>query len=610
MSTKSPENLTSRFPTYFSKVDPYNTSQSFLMKGSKNVLITNLEKVSSRQGIALQSLAGTSGSTVPGSVEWENSTGGSIPMRSLSTEARLEVYLLGSWETLMDTLGTAVNLIFDPYWDSTEKIDRMLWCDGTADAKDWSGAWARLSNITANTITCLGTQTFGQQRFLLNNTRAFRIKDDNGTWHRAAYTGGEATTTLTGVDTDLTSFPFSGGNLIVQEVITRTSLISSTFLIDFIKVVDNQVWVGSRTSNSLYVSKNTDITSYTFSTPRARGEGALLVLDGPGRGVGVLRGDVIPFSGQGFIYKSVFEQITVGTTLAETIKIDRLKTTGLQGAIHHNLIEAIGNGLAWVGNDNVLYELVDATLAYNPDLRPISDNVKPDFDAADFDGGHLKFYKTRLHLSAPNSSVSFIYEYRMTDSGGKEWFWQPPQTFPVKRWAVIDNVLCGHSAQASETYTMFTGYRDLDGPINAVIELGRWNGGMRKALKNATEMFNEGSASANCKIDVTYKFDLDGGDQQNVAKKIWPLKQPDTLYLTVQDPSLGNFSLGDISLSGDVSADGDVIPRFRLNHEINVTEFFDYGVRFETNDVDQRWEIMAHGSDAALSTNQPTAIGV
>lgn len=594
--------ITKQFITYNTKSDPSNSDQRYLVAKSQNVLINDSEKITSRQGFSLQSIAGTTGNGIEGSIEWSDSTGDELPMRA--HDAVLEFYINGNWETLEDTL-TSIAFIFDTYWDDTEKKDRLLWCDGSPNLYDWSGATAKLSSITATTVTLQGSDTFGQKRFLTTNTRAIRIKDDNGTWHRTVYTGGEGTTTLTGLDTDLTAFPFTGNNLIVQEVITRTTIIDVAYFIDFLKVIDNQVWLGSRTQNPIYFSKNTSVTDYSYSSPRAVGEGGKLTLDGPGRGIGTLRGDVILFAGQDFIYKSVFNQITVGTTLAETVKVERLKTTSRQGALHQNLIENIGNGLIWIGADNVMHELIDATLSYNPNLQDVSDPVKPDFIAADFTGGHMKFDKTRIYISAPASATNFIYEYRLVNNV-REWFWQPPQTWPVNRWAVIGGLIHGHSSATDETYKLFDGYNDNDQAIHSIGLLARWNGGVRDLLKKADEMFNEGAISANTILSVSYGFDKDGGESETVTKLINGTSD-DNIYSVFQDPSLGNIPEGDVSLSGDV-IDDTTLPKFRIIHEINEQEFFDYGVMFETNDVDARWEILCHGSNSTLSPNKVTAI--
>lgn len=608
---KDLEPTNKQFLTYNTKDDPSNSDPRFLTYPSKNVLISNIEKVVSRPGFVLQSPVANGGSSIPSSTEWGNSTGDDFALEAHNaidgntTTGILKVLINGAWETLMDSL-ISIALIFDPYWDDTEKIDRLAWCDGTTNIYDWSGATANLGSITAATITLQGTDTFGQHRFILNGTRAIRIKDDNGIWHRTGYTGGESTTTLTGLTVDLTAFPFSGSNLIIQEVIIHPNIIDSVYTVDFLKVIENQLWLGSRTSNKIYFSKNTSVTDYSFSTPRAVGEGGQLTLDGPGRAIESLKGDVILFAGKSYIYKSVFNQITVGLSLAETVKVERLKTTSRQSALHQNLVTNIGNGLIWIGCDNVLYELTDATLAYNPELRPISDPVKPTFDATDFTGGHLKFDKTRVYISAPASTINYIYEYRLNIQLLKEWFWQPPQTMPVSRWAIIDDVIHGHSSAQNETYKLFYGTNDNGQAIHSIAKTARWNGGIRTSLKNVDEMFNEGAITPNTSITCTYQFDIDGGDISLITKTING-NYEDILFPMAQDPSLGNNPFGDVSLSGDVD-ESDSIRHFRCIDDINIEEFFDYSVQLETNDLDYRWEWMVHGSNSTLSTGKPTAI--
>jgi len=595
--------IVSQFISYATKPDPSNTDVRFLVAKSKNVLINDSEKIISRQGFTLQSIAGTTGNPILGSTEWSDSTGDNLPVRA--HDAVLEFYINGNWETLMDSL-TSVSLIFDAIWNDTEKIDELIWCDGSANDYIWSGATATLSSLTATTVTLQGSQTFGQHRFLTTGTRAIRIKDDAGVWHRTVYTGGESTTTLTGLATDLTGFNFSGGNLIVQEVITNTNVISATYLIDFLQVIDSQVWIGSRSNNVMYFSKNTSYSDFGFSTPRVPGEGGKLTLDGPGRGIGVLKGDTILFAGTDFVYKSVFNQLQVGSTLAETIKVVMIKTTSRQSAIHHNLICNIGNGLVWIGADNVMYELIDATLAYNPDLRMVSDPIKPDFIATDFTGGHMLFDKTRIYISAPKSALNYIYEFRLNDKAQREWFWQTPQTFPVQRWAIISGIIHGHSSATNETYKLFDGYNDNGFAIHSVALLARWNGGIRDLLKTADEMFTEGAISANTTLNISYLFDEDGGDNELITKQLVGTDDF-ILYTSTQDPSLGNIPDGDVSLSGDTVSTNSM-PKFRSILELTEIDFFDYGIMFETNDVDYRWEILATGSNAALSPNKVTAI--
>lgn len=686
MATKSPEQVIAQFLTYNTKADPANTDQRFLVAGSKNVLINDGEETLSRQGISLNGPAGTTGNPILGSTEWNNSSGVELDLRA--HDAVLEVTINGTIQTLMSGLAS-VELIFDEYWDNGQKIDQLIWSDGSPTVYTWSGAFGSIASLTSAYVMLSGSMTFGQLRFLTSDfAHSVIVRDDAGAYHTTTYelggvnsgTGisftaatktiadsangfitnnfhpGDTITvsgtvhnngtynvvtvlagaitvsqsltdesagssfTVTAIDSmyiamgsDFSAFSFTMNNVIMQAVDTHSNGVATGYDVDVVQVIDNQAWYLSRTSNVAYVSKNTSILDCTFSTPRAVGEGAQLTLDGPGRAVGVLKGDVILHAGTDFIYKSSFNQLTVGSTLAETLKVEQVKTTSRQAALHQNLLCNIGNGLAWIGADNQMYELDDATLSYNPSLNMVSDPVKPDFIAANFTGGHMKFDRTRIYISAPLSATNFIYEFRLigkTTSAGqatKEYFWQPPQTFPIQRWANIGGAISGHSSATDETYTLFSGYNDLGEAIHSIALLAKWDGGVRSLLKAGDEMFNEGGISANTVITASYQFEKDGGDTEIVTKMI-DGSDPDILYSSSQDPSLGNNPDGDISLSGDVISPTLALPHFRIIHDINPQEFFNYDVKLETNDVDAQWSWMAHGSNSTLSTGKPTGI--
>lgn len=76
-----------------------------------------------------------------------------------------------------------------------------------------------------------------------------------------------------------TTFTITAGNIVVQEVRNNLNQPASSNENHWIKVLNNQVFIGSKTSRILYISSNTSFTDYTNSTPRVTGEGAQLILD-------------------------------------------------------------------------------------------------------------------------------------------------------------------------------------------------------------------------------------------------------------------------------------------------------------------------------------------
>ena len=86
--------------------------------------------------------------------------------------------------------------------------------------------------------------------------------------HTYTYTGGQDTDTLTGVSGDPTGEAV--GSIVLQAVvIVSNTPVTSGYSNDFIKVVQNQLYVGSYSSRTLYISANDDYTNYVIPTPQS-----------------------------------------------------------------------------------------------------------------------------------------------------------------------------------------------------------------------------------------------------------------------------------------------------------------------------------------------------
>lgn len=602
--------LVKKFLSYATKPDRSNTDIRYLVKGSKNTLINDEDKVAARMGYTVKGAAGSGSNPIESSFEWDSSNGFKFPFRSFNTDLEVWIGTVGSitfneWVQLA-TGFSSVAFVFTTWWNNTEKIDEVVFVNGTSSLFRWSGGVGTLDGDnppTAGPNEITINETIGTQRFLTAGTRKIRIKDTGGTWRE--FTVSSQSGKVFTVSEDPAAYTFAADTLVLQVVQENANEPASGFNNDFCQVINNQLFVGSYTSRLIYFSQNDDITDYSFSTPRVAGEGGLLTLDDVGSGISVLDENPIIFSGKDFIYKVVFTEIDVSGTLAETAAVKRLKTTTGQSALNQDLIADIGNAIAYVGHDKVMRIIEQAEQVETPLLRDVSDIIKPDFDALDFTNGHLKFHKTRLYLAAPTSAKNYILEFRKTAKGGLRRFWQPPQTFPFRRWATIDGDIHGHSSGFNETYKVFDGYSDNGNAIHHVAKLASLNHDECSRLKYADEIYVEGAIRGNTKIQTTYQFGEDGGeitihddeiDGANVSK-----------YERVEDASLGALSLGVAGLSGDAE-DDEEDPKFRIIHEFPPRHFFDVTTTFETNDVDQGWEILSYGPNSLLDGEIATAI--
>ena len=294
---------------------------------------------------------------------------------------------------------SAVDLQFATWWSNPEGIDLLLFVDGSDNMYEWSGGIATLASTTSNTITKNGAATWAAARFLVAGTRKVII---NGTEY--TYTGGEGTTTLTGVTPNPTGEAVDSN--VFQAVRTNANTPASGFLSDFLRVLNNQVYVGSLTSRVVYVSANDNFTDYTFASPRIVGEGALLTLDNIPKAFARQDRDMYISAGRDDWYKTEFETLLLSNdTQAETLLIKKLKTASGMGAQSQDLVLETGDFIAYISHEPALRLLGNLEGVENPVLRSFSNPIKPDFDDADFTNGNMAWDKNRIYISRLNDDI-------------------------------------------------------------------------------------------------------------------------------------------------------------------------------------------------------------
>jgi len=589
--------LLEKVSQYETLPDITHAPEDALVSGSQNVLIGPDGKVSTRGGYTLLGLANSATNPITASYTWQTSTGIEISLRAYDDELEIYTSALATWVRLKDSL-TSVSFRFAKVYDSTEGIDILVFVDGTANLYEWSGGITTLKSATVNTITKNGTTTWAQDRFFTASTRKVVI---NGTEY--TYTGGESTDTLTGVTPDPSGE--AADSNVFQAIRTNANTPTAGFLSTGIKVLNNQLWIFSSTSRQVYVSSNTDHTSYTFSTPRMVGEGALLTLDDVPRALAVQGEDMFISAGRDFWYKSSFEQLLTSTdTIAETLNVKKLKTMPGMGSQSQEMTLEAGDYTAFITYEPALRILGNIENLENPALLNLSNPIKPDFDAADFTNGCLTWDKNRIYVSCPNDDKVLILEKKENADGTTAWFWQPPQILPVRQFAIIGGELYGHSNATPETYKLFDGTNDNEKSMNAVAQFAYRSYKLRDKLKIFDEWLTEGYISSNCVLTLQLKYEFEGS-QQTLEKTI---KGYDDNILF--KPSVGGIigteplGTGRIGTGGENAA--TLNPKFRVINEFPVQDFFEVGARYESDGTDLDWEIVAQGGNMRLSPNQPT----
>lgn len=481
------------------------------------------------------------------------------------------------------------------------------------------------TTVSANTLTLtysitkLGTTTFAQNRFYSTRNKTL-INVRTGSLY--TYTGGESTTTLTGI-TPNTVVDITANDILVQQYVSQSNKPSANHNNHTIYVFENQVVIGSNDDEEIYISANDSYSDFAFSSPRAAGEGALLTLSDPTRAISSIGSNLLIFSGQSTIFKVLFEQIAIGSTLAETAKVKKLDIGVNQGALCHEAVLPIGNSIAYLSNEVAL------RIISNPDdlegLNPktYSNPIKPDFDAEDwFDGttpdAYMAWWKNIIFISAPQASHVYMLNFVEDADGKLKRYWNPPQVLPVGAMTIIDlddgkgGQLYGHSNVVPESYLLFDGasdgqYSDMDSteklPIEAIATFAYNSFGKQALLKNFDEYYVKGEITTNTTdLILTLKYDYEGSTQ--TLDKTIDGSDESILEGNVQFNSLAQQSLAVNPLGGFLNPPSDA-RRFSKVFEYAKEDFFEISPTFSTNETDRYWAVITHGPNIELSKRKP-----
>lgn len=611
--------LVSKFPlSYRNREDITNLPPGVLIVGSQNVLTNVSERIQGRKGYALDGATSSIIAPILSSFDWQTRGNSDIHLRagsltSTGNDGKLQYRYVDSsgtvtWRDLLTGL-TTVSYNFTTFWKMTESLRVALFVNGTSNIYEWNGAVTTLASATANTLTKNGTDSWLDTGFYAVANKQVVI---NGTTY--TYTGGESTTTLTGVSPSPIAEP---ANAVVHQAVVTTANsamtgITSTFKNGLIATMNNQVFVGSLLSSVMWLSKVNSYTDYSSSATRQVGEGGSLILDQNLRAF-IVQGTetaatMYVSAGTDIWYKITFTSfVSVVGPSGETLGAVPIKSGKQQGAQSQAMVSNMKNYVIAVSNEPTIDQMgVIENFLTQVRTVNISDSIKLDVDAYDFTDGSIFYFKYNIYVAVPKEGIVRIYSLA-TNS------WEAPQLLPISRFYIVSGELYGHSYNTSESYKLDTGYADRvypgfsGNPIDAKMRFSYQSYASRAVLKKADALYVEGYISSNTtlKCTVTYEldgcattktFDIDGDDKQIVC-------------IAVPHGSLGTDSLGKIKLGGTapLSLTG-LPPKFRVEKTFNNTDFFECSCLFEIYGVDQNFQLLAFGLNAAVSPQEPVQI--
>lgn len=615
--------LNQRFSGYQARQDQTTITPDILVSPSRNVLVGTSGRVGTVKGYTLD---GQSSATIDSGIlsnyDFDNFKGDRRNMRAgfLTTggsDGKLQFRYVNGDDTItwkdLKTGMTTVRLCFCDYWDNSALIKYVLWVDGSNNVFSWNGAVTTILSTTAVTVTKEGTNTWQQEGFTA--TGSINI---NGTVF--TYTGGYTTTTLTG----LVAVPVvTVGTETHQEPRTTTlasmTAILSTFGPSIIGCGRlNQVYLGSSSSNNLYISKVNDYTNYTVTSPtRVVGEGAIIPLDSPPNKfiAQEVRNEDNAYDMYVSVGKNSWSVIraTLSSDLTkETLENIRLKTSPLQASMSERLCTKMKNQIMFIGNDNVAMFLGYTSDQFVPVIVDFSYPIINDMNSYDFTDGSIFYHRNYVYVAVPQHGITRIYnmtnqtqqqtQYSVESVDKQPWFWEAPIGYPLSGFYVVDGEIYGHSFTSSESYKIFNGgtFNGQDLDANATFAFD--DKGDRSQSKGSNQIWVEGYIKQNTTITCTVTGDLDSfATSQTVT-----IDGSNSQYVALGSGAgaLGKNPLGSQPLGGTdtLLTPEDLLPAwFHVVKTYPQVPFWLEQVSFTSKGTDYQWELITWGTNSRFT---------
>ena len=598
---------------YRNREDITNLPPDVMVVGSQNVMTNTANRLGVVKGFVLDGPSSAVIAGISSSFDWTMNIGYERNLRSYldptTGNAVLQYRYVDSmgvvtWRDLIPAADgyTSANFNFADFWDfNSEKRSLLLFVNGSTNIFQWSGAITTILSVGTNTLTKSGTTSWSDEGFV--NLQSPRKVVIDGVVY--TYTGGETTTTLTGVTPDpaLANPAIMAGDIVHQQyVVTANSALTAfpaTFKNYLIANLRNQIYIGDLTNRSVYISKTNSFTDYSFTSPvRVVGEGALITLDSPPVAFVPQETDMYISAGKSFWYNTKF---TLSSDLSkEDFAIVKLKTAANQGSRSQQATTKDKNDVVFLSNEPTLTTIgrVIESLA-TPQAGDLSYPIINDMNSYDLTDATAVYWKNFLIFSVPKAGLIRVYN----QTNPKTTYWEAPITYPVGRFSIINGDLYGHSYNTPETYKLFTGYNFNGFSIPALAVFAYNNYGNRPVHKGINQTYVEGYISANgvltmgllkesggCATPVTYDFD---GDQK-----------PPYVCAGGSSAPLGKVPLGNNPLGGDLAQGTGLPPKFRWIKTLAVNPYFyEMQYSFYSDSVDFQWELLAFGPQVLMSSD-------
>jgi hypothetical protein len=577
----------SSFSGYNTKLDPSKVPDSANPQG-QNTTANDGDRISVRNnGFEIFPTTDTiSNSTTPiiSMHTFRQRDGRNIMMRSYSTYLEYFNTYTSQWEILKGGYTSAQTFGFADININTDLVPYVYFGNGVEAFSRWTGMHDQLN----------GGVSIGAATVVVDDAGDFDTSGSIvfcGTEH--AYTSHNATTfTLTGTAT----VDCADNDGVAQAVQTYPANPVGNIYMAY----DNRLLISgiATTTQAVYFSAYGDATSFAGAGLVTASTDTSPDIFNLAEGGGAVTGLAMDEQNLYIFKRSLIYAVTLTDTDYNIQPLKPFDGKGqTTGAVNQKSIFTGHNAVFFITPDNQIMSLQRVEQIDYPQIRPISDVIKPTVDAMDFSDSAGVVYKDKAYFSlksTPGASQNDTVLVWNT----KDQMWDSPIVgWNVNEWNVYGNGttedLYYGSSIGPNTYKITNEPNDGDYDVTANYRTKQFDFGMPYALKQLGDVYVDGYISPNTTLTISLLLDEDGFTQTfktDIVGTNTALIYNSTAYNIF---GLNPFGYERFGSNADLSGK----KRFRvyLGKDFRTTPFYTAQLEFASDGQNQKWEILNYG---------------
>lgn len=486
--------------------------------------------------------------------------------------------------------------------DTASTTAKTFFCNGTDDWYEFTGAHATISGSTINTLS-IASGTWTALGFYTTGTRSIIIR---GTVY--SYTGGEGTTTLTGVTPDPTLQPVAAGDIAVQSPLVVSAMATIKGQVGFAH--DGRIHARLETKKSIWnYSKLDNPDDWTAGSSDGDGGAKEVEFGGPITSFGKLNKTVLCFKPR--IIK-LLDFIQVGSRVDspryQTLVSTDDKSTSL-GAVNQKSTFSTPKGVVFVTPDKRMMLLSGVTANNEPQYYTLSEPVQPIFDrgvhdeAAGICVNNIIYYAFKETKDSTYNDVVIIGDLtKITlDANGEPVpiRWDTPYIgWNVSDWTAIESEtdkkieVRWHSSINSSSYRIIDSKTDNTSSFTTTLRTWAETFDLPFKRKQMDMLYVEIKMSEITEVTATILYDEDGVTGQEVF--VLDADSADHKFAKITYNPFGASVFGSQQFGSNPENDNMPKYRFFLELKKNV-RFFTVSLQLSTDGEAQNYELVRYG---------------